>query len=204
LASSVVPRTIPMPVSSQLVSIPRTSGASSLLRRRRDRAPELDLHDERVDVVGLVVVRAGRDPFESEVAVEPLGARVVGPSPRGTPPLLRPRASARSSARATGQAWTAAPLGAPRSSGCRLRRRPAGPAARRSPRSHRRGDRHEVVAVRPGELLAHQGARPGVAREGGVFERHERVEVVDGCAAQLPGHEVTRFGVERVTSGARR
>ncbi len=62
----------------------------------------------------------------------------------------------------------------------------------------------DVVLVRGGELVGHLPARPGVAGKQQRLELHDRVEVVGSRAPHLPRHPVTRFGVESVTSGARR
>src|SRR5690606_29097867 len=82
-ASSRVPRTTPTPVSSQLVSIPRTRGSRILnlalgTRDRRLGRPNPQPHHESVDPIGLVVGRAHREPLETESLIEFDRARVVG------------------------------------------------------------------------------------------------------------------------------
>src|SRR3954454_5397467 len=65
-ASSVCPRTMPTPVSSQEVSIPRTRGSSGIAH-----------HHQGVGVAGLVVAAPEADRLEVVGRVEPLGRRVV-------------------------------------------------------------------------------------------------------------------------------
>ena len=69
----------------------------------------------------------------------------------------------------------------------------------------RRSLGHQVVGLRVRELVTHPVDRPGVAPENGAFEGHNRLEIGDGCPAQLPPHQLTRFGPAAiVTSGDRR
>src|SRR4051794_33404437 len=65
-ASSVWPRTIPTPVSSQDVSMPRTRGSSGTSH-----------HHQRVGVARLVVAAADADRLEIVCGVEALRGRVV-------------------------------------------------------------------------------------------------------------------------------
>src|SRR5690349_11537926 len=65
-ASRVWPRTMPTPVSSQEVSIPRTRGSSGIAH-----------HHQGVGVAGLVVAAADADRLEVVSRVEPLSGRVV-------------------------------------------------------------------------------------------------------------------------------
>src|SRR4051794_37878578 len=65
-ASRVWPRTMPTPVSSQEVSIPRTRGSSGIAH-----------HHQGVGVAGLVVAAADADRLETVRRVEALGRRVV-------------------------------------------------------------------------------------------------------------------------------
>src|SRR4051794_14643098 len=65
-ASSVCPRTMPTPVSSQEVSIPRTSGWSGMPH-----------HHQGVGVAGLVVAAPDPDRLEVVGGIEPLGGCVV-------------------------------------------------------------------------------------------------------------------------------
>src|ERR671916_3461483 len=69
-ASRVWPRTMPTPVSSQLVSMPRTSGSSRIL--------ELHLHHDGVGVARLVVPAPDPDRLEAELAIEQLRGLVGG------------------------------------------------------------------------------------------------------------------------------
>src|SRR6201999_4629445 len=79
-ASSSLPRTRPAPVSSQEVSMPRTSGPLLTGHRRfLVQAVQAAAHHDRVRAGRLVVAAADADVLEAEPAVEVLGARVVRP-----------------------------------------------------------------------------------------------------------------------------
>src|SRR5690349_2272947 len=65
-ASSVWPRTMPTPVSSQEVSIPRTRGSSDIAH-----------HHQGVGVAGLVVTAPDADRLEVVGRIQPLGGRIV-------------------------------------------------------------------------------------------------------------------------------
>ena len=98
LESRVVPRTMPMPVSSQerldaehervvavhadafagSVGCSERSGSRVGVRQLRARRGDLQAHHDRVDVVGLVVAAPHAELLEAEPAVEPLRRRVVG------------------------------------------------------------------------------------------------------------------------------
>src|SRR5689334_12836913 len=73
-ASRRAPRTIPIPVSSQDVSMPRTRGSSATGHLPGQRSPP---HDPGVDVPGLVVAATQRDPLEALARVEPQRGLVV-------------------------------------------------------------------------------------------------------------------------------
>src|SRR2546421_8709213 len=75
-ASSVCPRTRPIPVSSQEVSKPRTSGWSGTATPQRAHA--LALHDDGVGAAGLVVTPPPADLGEPAPLVEVPGGLVVG------------------------------------------------------------------------------------------------------------------------------
>src|SRR5690606_39898684 len=93
-ARSVVPRTMPTPVSSQEVSMPRTSGSSrmsvmnlgslSTVEGGRVRAVAVgrhaQAHHQGVDVPRLVVAAPDADRLEAEALVELLGAHIVHPA----------------------------------------------------------------------------------------------------------------------------
>src|SRR4051812_26657675 len=98
LASSVWPLTMPMPVSSQDVSMPRTRGP----RARGASAIQLPSHHDRVGAV-VVVAAAPADHLELEVLVDPPRLRVVGahleedlprPAPGGLGQQLRQQRAA--------------------------------------------------------------------------------------------------------------
>src|SRR5207244_1636048 len=90
-ASRVWPRTMPTPVSSQEVSMPRTSGSSAMGRVSlgsvcgicggcgRLGGRGYQAHDQGVDVARLVVAAPEADRFEAEALVEALCAEVVHP-----------------------------------------------------------------------------------------------------------------------------
>src|SRR3954467_3592756 len=65
-ARRVCPRTMPTPVSSQEVSMPRTRGSSGIAH-----------HHQGVGVAGLVVATPQTDGLEVIAGVEPLGRRIV-------------------------------------------------------------------------------------------------------------------------------
>src|SRR3954449_10307177 len=88
-ASRVVPRTMPTPVSSQEVSMPRTRGSSAIdlgssfgCRHRGGAAVGCcgQSHDQGVHIARLVVAAAEPDGLEAEALVELLGADVVDPA----------------------------------------------------------------------------------------------------------------------------
>src|SRR5882757_4613454 len=78
-ARRVWPRTMPTPVSSHEVSMPRTRGSSAMdlcsLYGGRVGQP----HHQRVDIARLVVATPEADRLEAETGVEALGALVVHP-----------------------------------------------------------------------------------------------------------------------------
>src|SRR3954465_12548196 len=65
-ASSVWPRTMPIPVSSQEVSMPSTRGS------------DVNSHHHRIGVAGLVVTASHAHGLEAVTGVGALGGRVVG------------------------------------------------------------------------------------------------------------------------------
>src|SRR4051794_14445368 len=80
-ASRVVPRTMPTPVSSQEVSMPRTSGSSAMgVVSLYGGCGVGQAHHQGVHVARLVVAAPEPDRLEAEALVELLGADVVDPA----------------------------------------------------------------------------------------------------------------------------
>ncbi len=83
--------------------------------------------------------------------------------------------------------------------------RPRGRAEPRIPHELVARDRGQVERVRRGQFGGHEVAAPGIGRERVDLKPHDRIEVSEiGVADDDVVHQLTRLGVESVTSGARR
>jgi hypothetical protein len=166
-------------------------------------AAQVELHHDRVDVVGLVVPRLAADLEEALRHVQRLGDGVVGPHLEED--VLHPapfRLDEEFPQQRAAPASAAGLLGDRDGLDVGIRR----PAHRAKP-----GIADDaagffvdhVPAVRRGQLFAHHGVGPGVGRERRPLERHDRRQVEGRGGAER--HALTRFGAPGiVTSGERR
>ena len=149
--------------------------------RPRHPPAQVELHHDRVDVVGLVVPRRGGRPRRNPPSA--YSACATGLSARTSRNTSRtPRRAASSSSVAS----SARPRPRPRPPSAIVivwMSASARPACRAQPGVADQAPGlfdDDVPAVRRGELLAHHRVGPGVARERCALERHDRVEVVEG------------------------
>src|SRR5690606_24902439 len=205
LASSVWPRTRPMPVSSQDVSMPRTRGASAI---------QLPSHHDRVGAV-VVVAAAGADGLEPEPLVQASRHRVVLPDLQEDLACPAPARLGQQLGEHGGPD-AGAPMGL--GHGDRLhvglvagRRHPGVPDDRPADDGH-----HVVPGARlVGQLTAHHALAPRVERERGLLDGHDLGQIPLGHlpephTAHVPGrlrpagHAVTFFGAPGTAASGRR